>query len=280
MTTPNKGVRASRFVALTAGVAFMALTATGAAFAAGSDVLASVDGKTITEADVQMLKELMGDALNRVPEASRHQVLVNVLVETQVLAIAAEKAGKDKSPAFQRRLDWLKAQALRDAYVRDDVESQITDAAVKARYDEMIKQVKPETEIHARHILVKTEDEAKAIIAELDKGADFATLAKKKSTGPTGPRGGDLGFFGRGRMVPEFDKAAFALKVGEYSKVPLKTQFGWHVIKVEDERMVKPPTFDQVKVRLRERMKQQKLRQVVDALKAKAKIEINEPAKQ
>ncbi len=274
MTAFTLGFRASRPLALLAGAGMMALAMAAPAWAGDADVVATVDGKPIVEADVKMLEALMGNALARVPEASRHQLLVNVLVETQVLAEAGEKAGKEASPDVQRRLKWLKAQTLRDAYVHDVVDPQITGAAVKARYDEMLKQVKSQTEIHARHILVKTEAEAKAIIAQLDKGADFATLAKAKSTGPTGPRGGDLGFFGPGRMVPAFDKAAFALKAGEYTKVPVETQFGWHVIKVEEVRDVKPPSFDQVKVRLRQRMEQQKLREVVDELKTKAKIEI------
>jgi len=279
MRLENKGVRAPRLLALAMGAACLALVASGPAFAAATDLVATVNGKTITEADVSMLQELMGDALTRIPEASRRKTMVNLLVETQVLADAAETAGLENSAEFKRRLDWLKSQALRNEYVRLKIDPQVTDAEVKARYDEMVKQVKPELQIHARHILVKTEAEAKAIIAELDKGADFAKLAKEKSTGPTGPRGGDLGFFGRGRMVPEFDKAAFALKVGEYSKVPVKTQFGWHVIKVEEQRTVNPPSYDEVKVRLRERMQRFKLREVVNALKAKAKIEIKEPAK-
>ena len=249
------------------GAACLALVATGPAFAANTDVVATVDGKAITQADIDMLQELMGDALKRVPEANRRQTMINLLVETQVLADAAEKAGLVDTPEFKHRLAWLRKQALRNEYVRLDVDSKITDAEVKARYDEMVKQLKPEAQIRARHILVKTEAEAKEIIAELNKGADFATLAKAKSTGPTGPRGGDLGFFGPGRMVPEFDKAAFALKVGEYSKEPVKSQFGWHVIKVEDQRKVDPPTFDEIKVRLRERMQRLQLRQVVNDLK-------------
>ncbi len=276
MRLENKGVRARRLLAMTVGAACLALAVTAPAFAGDNDAVATVDGKTITQADINMLQELMGDALKRIPEANRHQTMINLLVETQVLADAAEKAGLEGTPEFKHRLAWLRMQALRNEYVRLDVDSKITDAEVKARYDEMVKQVKPETQIHARHILVKTEAEARAIIVELDKGADFATLAKEKSTGPTGPRGGDLGFFGRNRMVPEFDKAAFALKVGEYTREPVKTQFGWHVIMVEDQRKVDPPTFDQVKAGLRQRMQQLKLRQVVNDLKAQAKIEIKQ----
>jgi len=280
MRLENKGVRAPRLAGLALGAVCLALAAAGPALAAGSDVVATVNGKTITEADVSMLKDLMGSALKKVPDANRRQMLVNILVQTQVLADVAEKAGLDQTPDFKRRLAWFRMQALRNAYVRKEVDSKITDADVKARYEEMVKQVKPKVEIRASHILVKSEAEAKQIIAQLDKGADFATLAKEKSIGPSKSRGGDLGYFGQGRMVPEFDKAAFALKVGEYSKQPVKTQFGWHVIKVVDERKVAPPTFDQVKEGLRQRMQAVELRKVVQDLESKAKIEMKQPAKQ
>jgi len=160
------------------------------------------------------------------------------------------------------------------------IDAGITAEVLKARYFELVKQVQPEKEIHVRHILVASPDAARAIIAELGKGADFATLAKAKSTGPTGPRGGDLGFVGRGRMVPEFDQAAFALKVGDYSKEPVKTQFGWHIIKVEEERPSVLPPFAEVKAKLRQRMQTEKLRALIDTLTAKAKIEIKPPAAQ
>jgi peptidyl-prolyl cis-trans isomerase C len=278
MNDCSTGSRTSRILALVAGAGLMAMASS--AFAADDDVVALVDGKPIVEADVTMLKGLMGEALARVPEAGRHGVLVNVLVETRLLAAAAAAAGKGDTADFARRLAWLKDQALRDAYVREVIDARITDAAVKERYFELVKQVKPEKEIHVRHILVASEDEAKAIIAELDKGGDFASLAKAKSTGPTGPRGGDLGFFGRGRMVPEFEQAAFALRVGDYTKVPVKTQFGWHVIKVEDQRDSTLPPFAEVAAKLRQRMQNDSLREAIDALKARAAIEIKAPTAQ
>ena len=279
MTGHKTGFHASRALALAAAAGLMVMAAGLPANAGDADVVATVDGKAIIGADVKMLEALMGDALARVPEGSRHAVLVNVLVETRLLAAAAEAAGKGRTADFARRLDWLKAQALRDDYVREDIDAQVTDAVVKSRYDEMIKQVKPEREIRARHILVASEEEAKAIIAELGRGGDFAALAKAKSSDRGGVGGGDLGFFGRGRMVPEFDKAAFELKVGEHSKTPVKTQYGWHVIKVEEERAAQPPAFEEVRVRLRERLQAQKLRDVLAALRAKARIETKQPVK-
>ena len=271
---------ASRVLALVAGTGLTAMVMAGPLSAGDDDVVATVDGKPIVEADVKMLQGLMGEALAQVPEVNRRGALVNVLVETRLVAAAAEAAGKGATPAFARRLAWLKEQALRDAYVRETIDVAITDEVLKERYFELVKQVKPEKEIRVRHILVASEDDAKVVIADLDKGADFATLAKARSTGPTGPRGGDLGFFGRGRMVPEFDQAAFALKVGDYSREPVKTQFGWHVIKVEEERESALAPFEEVKAKLRQRMQTEKLRALIDTLRGKAKIEITQPAVQ
>ncbi|MGI9464977.1 MAG: peptidylprolyl isomerase, partial [Aestuariivirgaceae bacterium] len=163
--------------------------------------------------------------------------------------------------------------ALRDAYVENNVTSKITDEQVRARYDDVIGKQPAETEIRARHILSKTEDEAKAIIAELDKGGDFAELAKAKSTGPSGPRGGDLGFFGKGQMVPQFEKAAFALEPGAHSPAPVQTQFGWHVIKIEESREKPKPAFDTVKDQVRNAIAGERIQAALQELRAKVKIE-------
>ncbi|MEO0547813.1 MAG: peptidylprolyl isomerase, partial [Pseudomonadota bacterium] len=130
----------------------------------------------------------------------------------------------------------------------------VDEASMKARYDKEIGSATPEQEVSARHILVKTEEEAKSIIAELDGGADFVELAKTKSTGPSGPKGGELGFFGKGRMVPEFETAAFALEKGAYTKEPVKSQFGYHVIRVDDKRDKPLPSYEASKQQLRQVM--------------------------
>ncbi|KAA6205036.1 MAG: hypothetical protein DU429_04110 [Candidatus Tokpelaia sp.] len=148
----------------------------------------------------------------------------------------------------------------------------IPDKELKARYDKEVAAMPPEPEIHAEHILVKTQKEAQDIIKQLAKGADFEKLAKEKSIDGTASLGGDLGYFTPGQMVEAFDKAAFALKKGEYTKQPVQTQFGWHIIKVLDIRTKQPPTFDEMKLYLqnvimRERY-QQEQRKVLDNLKA------------
>jgi peptidyl-prolyl cis-trans isomerase C len=149
---------------------------------------------------------------------------------------------------------------------------------VRARYDKEVAATAPENEVRARHILLETEEEAKAVIAELDGGADFEALAKEKSTGPTGPNGGDLGYFTRGRMVPEFEEAAYALDVGGYTKQPVQTQFGWHVIKLEDKRQVQPPAFADVEGQIPFRLHARALFRTPQQLREEAEVEISDPA--
>ncbi|NQV85308.1 MAG: peptidylprolyl isomerase [Rhodospirillales bacterium] len=152
------------------------------------------------------------------------------------------------------------------------MENAITDAAVRARYEDEVKKVAGAEEILARHILLKTEDEASAVIAELKKGGDFAELAKKKSTGPSAGDGGKLGFFGKGQMVPAFETVAFALKAGTYTDKPVKTQFGWHVIKVEERRKATPPSFKEMEPGLRDALFQEVGADYVQKLRIGAKI--------
>ena len=160
------------------------------------------------------------------------------------------------------------------------IERKIRDAVsedtVKKTYDERVKSIESKPEVSARHILVKTEEDALDIIERLNRGSEFAELAKEKSTGPSGSQGGDLGYFSKGQMVPEFDRVVFTLKKGEVSE-PVKTQFGWHVIKVEDKRVSKPPAFDTVKGQLIAGMVSQKAVEVITALRKDAKIDILDP---
>ena len=244
------------------------------ATAQDSDVVAVVDGSEITKTQMEWTRELVGPGLDQVPEAQREKVLLSILVEIRLLANAAKAEGMESSDSFKTRLEWLKLQALRDAYVAEKINADITDEKVKAQYDKLVGSAAPQQEVRARHILVKTEDEAKALIKELDGGGDFVELAKAKSTGPSGPNGGDLGYFTRGRMVPSFEKAAFALKPGEHTKEPVKSQFGYHVIKVEDTRTQQPPAFEQVKANVRTSLETEQLRAAMKALREKAKIEM------
>ena len=261
-----------RALAVAASLAALPLLA-GAANAQEDKVIAIVDGIEIKQSGIAQATDAIGPNMAQIPEDQRKEVLTKVLIDTHLLANAAKAAGIEDSAEFKKQMDWMRLRALREAYVDQKVNTKLTDKELKDRFDELSKDIKPEKEIRARHILVKTEDEAKKIVTELDGGADFAELAKTKSTGPSGATGGDLGFFGRGRMVPEFDKAVFEMKPGEYSKAPIKTQFGWHVIKMEESRDKPLPPFEQVKEQLRGAMQTEKLQKTLDDLRAKAKIE-------
>src|SRR5205823_3367368 len=153
--------------------------------------------------------------------------------------------GLDKTPEFQRRIEFLRDRMLYATLVDTEIAGKISEEEMRARYNQEVAATSPINEVKARHILVKTKQEALDIVKQLDGGADFEKLANEKTNDPSGKTsGGDLGWFGPGQMVPEFEKAAFALNAGEYTKEPVETQFGWHIIKVEDKRLKQPPAFE------------------------------------
>lgn len=257
------------------GVAVAAPHAVSAEQAAAENkVVAKVGDDVIRESDLLFMAEDFMTELRRVPAEQRRNILIGALVDMKLMAQTAEKDGLAESDTFRTRMAFLRMRALRDAYVDTKVVGSITDAEVKARYEKDISDFEAAEEIKARHILVETEEAAREIVKALDGGADFAELAKEKSTGPSGPSGGDLGFFTRGRMVKPFEDAAFAMPPGTHSKDPLKTQFGWHVIKVEERRMQEPPAFDQVKDRIQETLKREKYLAAVEELKKGATVEV------
>ena len=188
------------------------------------------------------------------------------------MAEEARKKGVHETDSYKKRLAGIEEHILQREHLTKFAEDAATDDKVKSAYEQMVKDFKPTMEVNARHILVKTEDEGKAIIKELDGGADFATLAKEKSTGPSGANGGDLGFFGQGAMVPEFEKAAFSLKKGEHSKEPVKTQFGFHVIKVEQYRESEAPKFEEAEQQLKGDIANKAVSKYIEGLRKSAKI--------
>jgi peptidyl-prolyl cis-trans isomerase C len=240
-------------------------------------VLANVNGKPLTEADVELAETDLDPQFAKLPPEQRRAAALSALIEINVMADKAVADGLDKDPQFQRRMELLHKRALHSALVDKEVAGSITDADLKKRYDEEMAKQPPVNEIHARHILVKTKEEAEAIIKELDAGGDFEKIAKEKSTDGAAPQGGDLGYFTEDQMVPEFSKAAFALPVGKYTEQPVKTQFGWHIIKVEDKRIKQPPSFDQVKDQIRQVVLRDKYFDMVKQTRAAAKIDISDP---
>jgi peptidyl-prolyl cis-trans isomerase C len=240
-------------------------------------VLATVNGKPITEADLKVAESEIGADMGTMPTAQKRMSLLEFLIDNQLFADAAESAKLDQGPDYQRRLNYLKSRALRELYFEKVIKAAISGNDARKIYDEQVKLLKPEEEISARHILVDTEEEAKALKKQLDNGADFAELAKEHSKDPGSKNdGGNLGYFSHGQMVPQFEAAAFKLKKGEVSE-PVKTQFGWHLIKLEDRRTKQPPAFEVVKDRIMQSMLLHKAQQSAAELRASAKIEVVDP---
>ncbi|MBO6542595.1 MAG: peptidylprolyl isomerase [Alphaproteobacteria bacterium] len=251
------------------------LFASPAAFAeeAGDDVVARVNGTDVRFSDLLMAEDEMGQALQGVPEEVKFEYLLSLLIDRSIIAGEARDKGLADDPGVQRRMAYYQAKALRDVYWTQLVSARITDEAAQAFYDTQVAGAEPQEEIRARHILLATEEDAKAVKAELDGGADFEALAKERSTGPSGPEGGDLGYFTTGTMVDEFNDAAFALQAGEVSQ-PVKTRFGWHVIKVEDRRLQEVPAFEAVRDQVMAALAQEEGRKLMEEMRAAAVIEI------
>lgn len=235
-------------------------------------VIAKVNGAEIHQSDLAVAEEELGPSLQQMDPASRRENLISFLVDMKIVAKAAEDKKVGDSADFKRKLAFARDRLLMDSILNTEGKAAVTDDAMKKVYDDAIKQAGNEQEVHARHILVPTEEEAKAIVEELKKGADFAELAKKKSKDPGAADGGDLGFFTKEQMVPEFSAAAFALEPGKISD-PVKSQFGWHVIKVEEKRDRKPPPFDQVKPQIETFVVRKAQSDYVTKLREAAKVE-------
>ena len=218
-----------------------------AAWAQESDpVVARVNGVDIRQSDLALAEDEVGANMPQMEPDQKREYLITYLADVIILAQAAEQQKLADRDDVKHRIEFERNKVLMEALLQDAGQAAVTDEAMHKVYDEAVKQMPPEEEVHARHILVATEDEAKEIEAELKKGADFATLAKEKSKDPGAADGGDLGYFTKDQMVPEFADAAFKLDKGQISD-PVKTQFGWHIIKVEDKRTKPTPTFDEVK---------------------------------
>ena len=226
--------------------------ATSAAAAPKSEgaVVATINGTEIREGDLKMAEEDIGQQLAQVPPDSKRDYLVTYVGDMILLTQAAEAQKIADSNEFKVQLDFMRKKLLMARLLDTEAKAASTDAAMRKVYEDATKQMKPEEEVHARHILVETEDEAKAVVEELKNGGDFAEIAKSKSKDPgAAAEGGDLGFFSKDQMVPEFADAAFKLDKGQLSE-PVKSPFGWHVIRVEEKRTRPVPDFEQVKPQL------------------------------
>jgi peptidyl-prolyl cis-trans isomerase C len=239
-------------------------------------VLVIINGHEIRTSEVELAAEDIALQLGELPAKLRFPFLIEYLVERHLLAQAAVKGGIAETPEYKRRLAFYQAKALRDAYFDQAIKPTITDEEVKAAYDKEASKIQVSERVRARHILVATEKEAQDALAKVQKGEKFEDLAKKISLDGSKDYGGDLGYFSAEEMVPEFSKAAFALKVGEVSQ-PIKTDYGWHLIKVEDRKQGGPQPYDQVKNGVRAVLTRKKVQDIVVQLREQAKIEVLDP---
>jgi peptidyl-prolyl cis-trans isomerase C len=235
-------------------------------------VLAKVNGAEIRQSDLALAEEELGPSLAQMDPSTKKENVLAFLIDMKIVAKAAEAKKIEDRDDFKSRLAFARNRLLMDNLLAVEGKAATTDEAMKKVYEEAAKQISGEQEVHARHILVESEDDAKAIEEELKKGADFAELAKKKSKDPGASDGGDLGFFTKDQMVPEFSAVAFALEPGKISD-PVKSQFGWHIIKVEEKRDRKPPDFAQVKAQIETYVTRKAQADYVAKLRETAKVE-------
>lgn len=238
-----------------------------------STVLAIVDGEQITRADVMMARNRLPPQLRELPEEQILPILINVVIDTRLIANQAREEGIAEEPEVMAQMDLVQDMVLEQALLTRHLQGKMTEEALRARYEETIKDEQAREQVHARHILVAERSQAEEVIAKLDEGADFNKLAEEVSTDPSAQAGGDLGYFGRGDMIPAFSEVAFTLEPGSYSKTPVQTEFGWHVIKVEDRRIAEPPPFEQVQGQLQQQLAMELRTEYVEQLREQAEIE-------
>lgn len=271
---PRTMLSLARGLAVASVLALAAATGASAQTPATDKVVAKVDGMPITEKDLEIALEDVGQSLPpQVTDQQKRDYLVSYVADLKLMAKMAREAKLDANPDVERKVAFFRDKLLLDDYLAQESKKAVTPEAMRKLYDDSVKSITPEQEVHARHILVPTEDEAKKAQARVKGGEDFAKVAAELSKDPgSGKEGGDLGWFTKDRMVPEFADAAFKMKPGEISD-PVKSQFGWHVIKVEEARTKPVPSFDDVKEQVSQYLTRKAQNDIITAVRAKGKIE-------
>ena len=237
-------------------------------------VVAIVNGQQIRLSELEVAQQSLPQQYRNMPMQAVFPALLDRMIDSKLVVQEGKKNKVNEDPAFKKRMAFVEDQVLQDFWIQREIARLVTAEKLQKRYEDKLKAMPSEEEVHARHILVATEDEAKALIAELKKGAAFDKLAKEKSTDKaSGAEGGDLGWFKKADMVKEFADAAFTLKKGEMTDTPVKTQFGYHIIKVEDRRKAPPPAFEEMADQLREEMAREVVTADIDQIRSGSKIE-------
>jgi peptidyl-prolyl cis-trans isomerase C len=252
----------------------LVLISVGAAAQEGADkVVARVNGQAVTESDMRLAESELGPELANLPPDVKRRALAEYLIDNMLFAEAAEAAKLASTPAFEEQMRYLRRRVLREQYFENTLRSAVTDEEIRQIYDTRVASMPAEDEFAARHILVDSEDKAKKLRKQIVDGGDFAALAKENSTDPgSKDQGGLIGYFTKGQLVPEFEAVVIKLQKGEVSE-PVKTTFGWHIIKLEDRRRKEPPPFDKVKETIANSLVVRKAQERAAALREKAKLE-------
>ncbi len=237
------------------------------------DILANVNGEVISETDISFAAEDLGQELANIPPAQQKAFLLSVLIDMKILAQAARDANLQNSDSYKRRLSYLEDRALRRAYFTDKIGPQIKQKDIKKYYDELVAKFEPKEEYRVRHILVASEEDAKIIAQQIKDGKPFEIAAFEHSTDSTANNGGDLGYLQKEQMVEPFKEALLKLEIGQMSE-PVKTRFGWHLIRLEDKRMSSPPPLEQLSGQIQQQLLIKAFNEEISKLKDKAKIEI------
>lgn len=236
-------------------------------------VIARIDGQPILRSELQQTMRGLPPQAQGMPIETLYPMLLERVIDLRLIGNAARSAKLDDDPAVKKKVAEATDRVLQEALLTRSIETKVTEAALREKYKTYAATIPGQEEVNARHILLKTEAEAKAVIVEIQKGAEFSDVAKKRSIDPGAANGGDLGYFTREQMVPEFSEAAFNLKKGEVTQAPVKSSFGWHVIRVEDKRTSGPPSFDEVKAELQEEMSREVIQDFLKDLRGKSKVE-------
>lgn len=235
--------------------------------------VAVVNGETLTLGDIEESRHLLPPQFQAMPLEPIYGLLLNSLIDRRLTVAKARDEGLDKDPEVRRQMARVEEQILQRAYFSRVIEASSSESVLRELYQAFAKDESKRIEVKARHILVGTEDEAKAVLAALKDGADFVKLAREKSGGASGDEGGELGYFRYEQMPPEFAEVAFKLKPGQIAPAPVRTQLGWHVIKLEDRRIGAPPSFEESRDRLRADVARKVGGETIDRLRRDAKIE-------
>ena len=236
--------------------------------------VAKLDGNSIWLDEIMAVAETLPPEYQQQGIAGIYDQLVDEVANSRLAAVAARSSGLDKEADVASAMKTAADRVLAEAYITREVSKEITEEAIQAAYDTFVADTGSRETVTASHILVETEDEARAIIVQLNDGADFAELAREKSTGPSGPNGGSLGTFGRGQMVPGFETAAFGMPAGSFSADPVQTQFGWHVIQVSDKGIEEAPSLDQMRDQIAANLSRQSFARIVETLRVGTTIEV------